>query len=101
MPQVKISEHAQGDLKRLYLFLAEKDEGAALRAIETIDGAFAPLRRVPEIGRPVDDDLRELVIEFGSSGYIALYHFDAIRDLVVILAIKHQLEDDYGLSPKA
>jgi plasmid stabilization system protein ParE len=52
---------------------------------------------VPEIGRVVDDALRELVIDFGSAGYVALYHFDALRDSVVFLAIKHQREDSYGL----
>jgi plasmid stabilization system protein ParE len=97
MPQVKISARAQSDLKRLYSFLAAADEPSAIRAIETINAAFAPLRGVPEIGRVVDDALRELVIDFGSAGYVALYHFDALRDSVVILAIKHQREDSYGL----
>ena len=51
------------------------------------------------IGRPVEDsdDLRELVIDFGSSGYLALYRFEAALDAVTIPAIKHQREDDYEL----
>ena len=49
------------------------------------------------IGRPVEDhgDLRELVIDFGTSGYLALYRFEPTMDAVTILAIKHQREDDY------
>ena len=49
------------------------------------------------IGRPVEDhdDLRELVIDFGASGYLALYRFEPTMDAVTILAIKHQREDDY------
>ena len=49
------------------------------------------------VGRPVEDydDLRELVIEFGATGYLALYRFEPSRNVVTILAIKHQREDDY------
>jgi len=35
------------------------------------------------------------VIEFGASGYLAMYRFEPALDTVSILAIKHQLEDDY------
>ena len=49
------------------------------------------------IGRPVEDseDLREVVIDFGASGYLALYRFEPALDAVTILTIKHQREDDY------
>ena len=49
------------------------------------------------IGRPIEDrdGLRELVIDFGASGYLALYRFEPALDAVTILAIKHQREDDY------
>jgi plasmid stabilization system protein ParE len=59
--------------------------------------AFMPLQRTPLIGRPVEarDDLRELVIDFGASGYLALCRFEPALDAVTILAIKHQSEDDY------
>ncbi len=56
-----------------------------------------PLKHSPYIGRPVEDrdDLRELVIEFGTSGHLAMYSFEPGLDAVTILAIKHQREDDY------
>ena len=41
------------------------------------------------------EDLRELVIDFGASGYLALYRFEPALDTVTILAVKHQREDDY------
>jgi len=38
--------------------------------------------------------IRELVITFGSTGYVALY--EIVDDSTVIIgAIRHQLEDDY------
>jgi hypothetical protein len=59
--------------------------------------AFMPLKHSHMIGRPVEDydDLRELVINFGTTGYLALYRFEPSLDAVTILAIKHQREDDY------
>lgn len=97
MPQVKLSARAQTDLSRLHAFLRRKDANAAKRALFAIREALMPLQHSPMIGRPVEDreDLRELVIEFGTTGYLAIYRFEANLDAVTILAIKHQREDDY------
>ena len=38
--------------------------------------------------------LRELIIAFGSAGYVALYEIEG-NTHVNILALRHQLEDDY------
>jgi hypothetical protein len=35
------------------------------------------------------------VISWGDTGYLALYRFDAARDLVRILRIRHQREAGY------
>ena len=59
--------------------------------------AFMPLKQSYMIGRPVESygDLRELVIDFGAAGYLALYRFEPSLDVVTILAIKHQREYGY------
>lgn len=56
-----------------------------------------PLKQSHMIGRLVEDhgDLREIVIDFGATGYLAMYRFEPSLDVVTILAIKHQREDDY------
>ena len=38
--------------------------------------------------------LRELIIPFGASGYVALFEIDN-RDCVTFLAVRHQREEDY------
>ena len=38
--------------------------------------------------------LRELIIPFGSAGYVALFEI-ASNDTVNILAVRHQREEDY------
>lgn len=44
----------------------------------------------PEIGRPTEDmepEYREWQIDFGNSGYVALYHYDG--QTAVIVALRH------------
>jgi len=55
-------------------------------------GSFHP--RLPE-GHDDSPELRELIIPFGDSGYMALYHFDATADSVYVLAFRHQKEAGY------
>jgi len=97
MPHVRLSVRAQSDISRLHAFLLKKDSNAAKRAVLAIREAFMPLEQSHMVGRPVEnyDTLRELVIDFGATGYLALYRFEPSLDVVTILAIKHQREDGY------
>ena len=96
MPRLTWSPPALADVQRLYRFLAAKDEDAARRAIKTIRAGGKILAHQPEAGHPVKDMdpvFREWVIDFGSSGYIALYRFDG--EIATILAVRHQKEAGY------
>lgn len=42
-------------LERAYLFLAEKDEEAAVKALDAIDSGSLLLEKFPEAGRPAED----------------------------------------------
>ncbi|KGK41129.1 plasmid stabilization protein [Nitrincola sp. A-D6] len=90
------SPPALADVQRLYRFLAMKDKDAARRAIKTIRAGVKILAHQPEVGRPIadmDPEFREWLIDFGSSGYIALYRFDG--ETASILAVRHQKEAGY------
>jgi plasmid stabilization system protein ParE len=93
--QVVYSGNALANLERAFDFLAENDPEAAVAAAEAIRSAIEALARHPLIGRPVSNRLRELVISFGRTGYVALYRFLPARDEVRILAFRHQRELDY------
>ena len=67
----------------------------ATRAVRSILEAVEFLDRHPQVGRPVEHGLRELVISYGKTGYLALYRFDLKSDEVRILALRHQREEDY------
>ena len=96
MPRVTLSPGALRDLQRLREFLRPKSPEAAQRSAKVIIKAIQVLGLQPGIGRPAEDlgpECRELPIDFGSSGYLALYRHKG--DEVIILAIRHQLEDAY------
>ena len=78
-------------------FLALKATEAARRAAQAIGRQFLLLETAPDIGRPFPEipELRELVIPFGDSGYVALYRHEAADDAVYILAFRHQKEAGY------
>ena len=60
-----------------------------------IQSAVENLGAHPLVGRRVEDDVRELVISFGATGYIALYRFLVQRDEVRVLALRQQREIGY------
>ena len=96
---IKIVYHdkARDDVARLVKFLIESDVDAALATFGIIDDGISLLKNHPEIGRPTESDaLRELVISRGRTGYVALYEFDELRELVIVLRVKHQREDGFN-----
>lgn len=95
--RIRFTEEAGVDLVRLYRFQAERDPGSAGSALTSIKEAIHALETSPFIGRkgiPDDPMIRELLISYGASGYIALYEIEP-GQIVTILAVRHQLEDDY------
>ena len=95
--RVRLTPEAEEDLLRLYDFLLERDVAAAEHALAAIEEAFRLLSFSPFSCRKAlraNPLLRELVIPFGSAGYVALFEIEA-RGTVTVLAVRHQREDDY------
>ena len=85
------------DLDRLSDFLIERDPELAERAISAIQKALTILEDFPLMARRASADdplLRELVIPFGSAGYVILFKV-MNESTVIVLAIRHQREVDY------
>jgi len=98
MFQVRFTEEARVDLVRLYDFVLQRQESlevaeASLRAIEH---GLILLETSPFACRPAAGDpfLRELVIGFGATGYVALFEVEDATT-VTVLAVRHQREQDY------
>lgn len=95
MAQVICAAEALDDLERLTEFLLEQVPESAPAVLAHVTDAIEILSDHPLIGRRVENELRELVILRGASGYLALYRFDPVRDIVRLLRIRHQREVGY------
>lgn len=96
--RVRYADKALEDIRRLITQMAAYDPAAARRAHTAIKRAIDLLRDFPFTCRKASPDrplLRELVIHFGASGFVALFEIED-ADTVTILAVRHQHEDDYS-----
>ena len=95
---VRFTEEAEADLLRLFDFLLERDISTAERAELAIAKALELLEIFPFSCRKAAGGggtfLRELIIPFGNSGYVALFEIED-ESTVAVVAVRHQLEDDY------
>ena len=78
--------------ERIFGFPRDENAGVATAAVSAIGSAVDNLAAHPLIGRRVEGEIRELVISYGQTGYIALYRFVVPLDEVRILALRHQRE---------
>ena len=101
--RVRLTREAEADLDRLFDFVLDRelardggDLSLAEQALLAIRAGFATLKTSPFTCRKAGQSpfLRELIIPFGRSGYVALFEIEGAAD-VVITAVRHQLEDDY------
>jgi plasmid stabilization system protein ParE len=100
---VVFSEAAAQDLEQLFDFALQReldsetgDLEIPARALQAIKEAIRFLEISPFACRKLGPSpfLRELVIPFGRSGYVALFEI-VDQYTVMIGAVRHQREDDY------
>jgi addiction module RelE/StbE family toxin len=100
MPQVIYTDDAKKDLVRFSNFLIENE--ARQQAKTVINFILSNVKRLeafPLIGHVYlieNVEFRELKIKYGSSGYVCLYSFDPIIDVVLVHAFRHQRELGYS-----
>ncbi|MFP3797879.1 type II toxin-antitoxin system RelE/ParE family toxin [Paraburkholderia sp. SIMBA_027] len=97
MPRLIVTQRAIEGLERCRRFLSRKTPEASRRAAQVIDQHFRALEATPAIGRPIEatPGLRELVIPFGDTDYVALYLPPPGDDTLYVLAFRHQRELGY------
>jgi plasmid stabilization system protein ParE len=101
--RVRLTQHAQADLDRLFDIILERelarddgDPSLPEQAMAALRAGIATLKTSPFTCRKAGQSpfLRELLISFGRSGYVALFEIEDLSNVVVV-AMRHQLEDDY------
>jgi plasmid stabilization system protein ParE len=96
MPRLVFAPRALDDLDRLTDFLLEQSPESAAATAPIIVSGLQALTLHPLLGRPAEHRLRELLISRGRTGYVALYQYDAAKDTVLVLAVRHQREAGFG-----
>ena len=100
---VEFSEAAALDLEHLFDFALQRELDSETgdldipeRALQAIKDGVAFLESSPFACRKTGSSsfIRELIIGFGHTGYVALFEIVDSRT-VIIGAIRHQREDDY------
>jgi plasmid stabilization system protein ParE len=97
--QVFLAPEAQEDLERLYLFALEKGAEFAQRVLRAFEDSYGLLRHSPfscrkAAGGRLGPLVRELIISFGTSGFVASFEI-LDGNTVLITALRHQRESDY------
>ena len=101
--RVRLTRDAEADLERLFDFVLGRELGRVGGDLELADEALVAIRAgiatrktSPFTCRKAGQSpfLRELIISFGRSGYVALFEILGTTE-VVVCAVRHQLEDDY------
>lgn len=96
MSRIELAPEVGNDFDRILDHLAQHEvENPVLRIREIIE-ALNVLEHNPLIGRPANNDKRELVIGRSSHGFVALYRYIAEIDTVFVLAVRSQQEAGYA-----
>jgi plasmid stabilization system protein ParE len=96
MATVEITQRALADLERLFDFIAAENPQKAREQILSMRRAFELLVDHPLLGQSAEQGRRELVLSRGRYGYIAKYLWLPTEEIVLILAVRHQLEAGYA-----
>lgn len=96
MSRIELAPEVGDDLDRILDYLAEYQIENPLLRIREIIESLNVLEHNPLIGRPANNDKRELVIGRRSLGYVALYRYVAEVDTVFVLAVRSQREAGFA-----
>ncbi len=90
--RIELAPEILDDFKRTLEHFDEHGVENPEQRIDQIIEAINALEWNPLIGRPVQNDKRELVIGRRAKGYVSLYRYVEIIDTVFVLAIRSQRE---------
>lgn len=96
MARIELAPEVVDDFDRILDHLAHHEVAEPEARIREIIAAINVLEHSPLIGRPANNDKRELVIGRRAHGYVALYRYIAEVDAVFILAVAVRSQREAG-----
>lgn len=96
MSRIELAPEIGEDIDRILEHLAQYEVEDTPDRIREIIQAIAVLEHNPLIGRPAEQEKRELIIGRHARGYVALYRYVPEIDTVFVLALKSQREAGYA-----
>ena len=95
MATIRFARRLAEDVARIAEHLRAQEVEAIGERIDEVFEALRVLEHHPLIGRKARPTRRELVIGRGSRGYVALYRYDDLDDVVEVLALRGQKESGF------
>jgi len=95
LARIELAPEIAEDFDRILSHLRSHEVEDPIERVQQLVQGFSVLEFNPLIGRPLPDELRELVIGRRSRGYVALYRYVAEIDTVFVLAVRGQKEAGY------
>ncbi len=96
MAGIEFDAGVMDDIQRIIDHLDAYEVSASKARSSQIFSAIQVLADNPLIGRPVGDGKNELMIGRDASGYVALYRYLPMIDIVLVLGILAQREAGYA-----
>jgi len=94
--RIELAPEVGDDFERILDHLMTHEVEDAASRVGDIVTAISALERNPLIGRPAQNERRELVIGRGARGDVALYRYVPEIDTVFVLAVRSQREAGYA-----
>ena len=96
MARIEFATEVAGDLDRIVDHLIQHDASRVDERITGLIDAIDVLTHSPLVGRPVRQDMRELIIGRAAEGYVILYRYIPEIDTAFVLAVRSQREAGYA-----
>ena len=96
MTRLVLASRLADDFERIAAHLLLHDAKDVQARLAEIVQALRVLELHPLIGRKLRAGRRELVIGRGGCGYVALYAYDPLDDVVAVAALRAQREAGFG-----
>ena len=96
MARIEVALEVAGDLERIVDHLTQYEASRIDERVAGLIDAIEVLTHSPLMGRPVRQELRELIVGRAAEGYVILYKYISEIDTALVLAVRSQREAGYA-----